>query len=125
MSLRKPLSSRLSPRFRPGLAVVELALLLPFLAMLFVVAVDYSRIFYFTIAVTNCARNGALYGYQNPTTANDKTGIAADAQKDAANLTLANLTVTSKTDSATSPTYVDVTVSYPFSTITNYPGIPH
>jgi Flp pilus assembly protein TadG len=107
-----------------GLAAVELAFLLPLLGMLFVIALDYSRIFYFTVTVTNCARNGAIYGSQNPTAANDKSGIKGEAQKDAANLTLASLNVTSATDSSTSPTYVDVTVSYPFATLTNYPGIP-
>lgn len=45
---------------RPGAAVAELAVLLPFLVLLFFVAVDYCRIFYFTLTVENCARNGAL-----------------------------------------------------------------
>jgi Flp pilus assembly protein TadG len=104
---------------------VELALLLPLLGFLFVIALDYSRVFYFTMVVTNCARNGALYGSQNPTTANDTSGIQTNALQDAGNLSSQSLTVTSKTDSTTSPTYVDVTVSYPFTTITNYPGVPN
>ena len=33
------------------------------------------------------------------------------------------LTVTSTTDSATNPTYVIVTATYPFATITNFPGV--
>jgi Flp pilus assembly protein TadG len=104
---------------------VELALLLPLLGFLFVIALDYSRVFYFTMVVTNCARNGALYGSQNPTTANDTSGIQTNALQDSGNLSSQSLTVTSKTDSTTSPTYVDVTVSYPFTTITNYPGVPN
>lgn len=108
---------------RPGTAAVELALLSPVLCLLFVLAVDYARIFYFTMVVTNCARSGALYGCQNPTTANDQSGISAAANRDAGSLNAANLTVTSSTDSDTVPTYVLVTVTYPFSTISNFPGI--
>src|SRR3954451_8532118 len=51
---------------REGAATVELALLLPFLCFLFVVAVDYSRVFYFAVTVQNCARNGAYYASDYP-----------------------------------------------------------
>ncbi len=108
---------------RPGVAAVELALLLPLLCTLFVIALDFARIFYFTMVVTNCARSGAIYGSQNPTTANDQSGISAAAGQDAGNLLRQNLSVVSATNSSTSPTYVSVTVTYPFATITNYPGI--
>jgi Flp pilus assembly protein TadG len=108
---------------RTGTAAVEFAVLLPLLCVLFVIAIDFARVFYFSIAVTNCARNGAIYGGQNPTTANDKSGIAAAANKDGGNLDAQQLTVTSSTDSTTNPTYVIVTVTYPFSTITDFPGI--
>jgi|SRR6266849_741330 len=108
---------------RPGVAAVELAVLLPLLCFLFVLAIDYARVFYVTMTVTNCARSGAIYGSQNPTTANDQTGISTAANMDAGNLIAANVGVSSSTDSATSPTYVIVTVTYPFSTITNFPGI--
>jgi Flp pilus assembly protein TadG len=104
--------------------VAELAIVLPMLCFLFVVAIDYGRIFYFSLTVTNCARNGALYGSQDATHAVDTTGIQTACQKDAANLHVASLNVTSTTDSSTSPTYVQVTVTYPFTTVTNYPGIP-
>jgi Flp pilus assembly protein TadG len=108
---------------RPGAAATECALLLPILCFFFVVAVDYGRVFYYTVTVTNCARSGALYGSQNPTTANDTTGITAEAKRDAPNLTSSLINVTSVTNSATNPTYVDVTVTYPFTTITNFPGV--
>ena len=57
---------RKNPGARRGAAAVELALVLPFLAFLFVIAVDWSRIFYFTVIVTSCARNGALYASDPP-----------------------------------------------------------
>ena len=111
-------------KVRPGVAATELALWLPLLCFLFVIAVDYARIFYFTVAVANCARNGAVYGCQDPPKANDGDGIAIQARKDAANLVSSNLTISSSTDSPTSPTQVTVTASYPFASITNFPGVP-
>jgi Flp pilus assembly protein TadG len=108
---------------RRGAAAVELAMLAPLLCMLFVMAIDYSRIFYFTMVVTNCARSGAIYGMQNFTTANDQTGIANAAKLDAGNLNAQQMSVASSTDSDTFPTYVIVTVTYPFSTLSNFPGI--
>jgi Flp pilus assembly protein TadG len=120
MSMRKRFPTAKS---RPATAAVELAVLSPLLCLLFVVAVDYARIFHFTMVVTNCARSGAIYGMKNSTAANDQTGISDAAKKDAGNLNAVNLTVTSSTDSGTNPSYVIVTVTYPFATISNFPGI--
>jgi Flp pilus assembly protein TadG len=108
---------------RRGAAAAEFALLLPLVCVLFVITVDYSRAFYYSIAVSNCAREAALYGSLNPTTANDTTAIEAAAKREPGNLTVSSITVTSTTDSATSPTYVTVTVTYPFTTITRFPGV--
>ncbi len=111
-------------RARRGAATVEFAVLLPLLAFLFVITVDYARIFYTSLTITNCASIGAIYASADPTSANDTSGIKAQAQKDAGNLDLTQLNVTSSTDSVTSPTTVTVTVTYPFSTITSFPGVP-
>ncbi|HYT87393.1 MAG TPA: TadE/TadG family type IV pilus assembly protein [Gemmataceae bacterium] len=111
-------------RSRNGAAATELALLLPFLCFLFVITIDFARVFYFSMTVTNCARTAAVYASANPVAALDQTGITAAAQADASNLDLQQLQVTSTPDNATNPTYVDVTVTYPFATITNYPGVP-
>src|SRR6516162_4869394 len=59
------------PGFRAGrrrraLACTELALLLPFLGFLFVVAVDFARIFYYVVTLNNCCRNGAYYAADYP-----------------------------------------------------------
>ena len=110
-------------QLRRGVAAVELALLLPFLCFLFVVTVDWARVFYFGLTVSNCARCGALYGGRHPNAALDTAGIQAEALKDAGNLDLKQVTVTSSTDSSAAPTTVTVTVTYPFGTITRFPGI--
>ncbi len=108
---------------RVGAATVEFAVVLPLLLLLFVLTVDFARIFYLSITLTNCAEGGALYGCADPVKANDTTGIKTAALKDAANLNSSSVTVTSSTDSATSPTYVDVTVSYPFQSVTGLIGV--
>jgi Flp pilus assembly protein TadG len=120
---------------RRGAAAVELAILLPFLAFMFVIAVDWARVFYYSIAVRNCARNGALYmsqqqsaattsspytdsGYVN-LYANATNPVTAAALADASDLT-PTPTVTSTTGSDKYGSYVEVTVSYPFQTVTNF-----
>jgi len=110
-------------RAHRGAAAVEFALILPFLCFAFVAAVDFARVFYYSIAVNNCARNGALYGSKDQAHALDTAGIQTAAQLDTVNLDVTKVGVTSSTDSSTSPNYVTVTVTYPFTTITQYPGI--
>jgi Flp pilus assembly protein TadG len=114
---RKPISRR-------GVAAVELALLLPLICFLFVITVDFARVFYFDLTVANCARNGGIYAFRDPNHALDSAGIQAAAQMDAGNLDPKLMTVSSTTDSPTTPTLVTVTVTYPFTTITSYPGVP-
>ena len=120
---------------RPGVAAVEFAVLLPFLVFMFVIAVDWARIFYYAIAVENCARNGALYmsqaqsaktiaspytdsGYVN-LYVNSANPVTAAALADAPDLT-PTPTVTSTTGSEGYGPYVEVTVSYPFHTVTDF-----
>lgn len=113
-----------SRRPRRATAAVEVAVLLPFLIFVFVVGVDFARIFYHCLTLTNCARNGAVYGSKDPTHAADTAGIQAAALADAGNLTPApGVTSTTGTDAAGNP-YVQVTCTYTFQMITNYAGIP-
>ena len=120
---------------RKGVQVVEFAILLPFLAFMFVIAVDWARVFYYSIAVRNCARNGAMYmslqqsartttspytdsGYVN-LYVNSASPVTAAALADASDLT-PSPTVTSTTGSDRYGPYVEVTVSYPFHTLTDF-----
>ncbi len=66
------------PSRRPGAAATELAVLLPFVAFLFVVAVDFCRIYNQTLTLRACAEAGALYagGYSWP---NQDDAAAASA----------------------------------------------
>ena len=120
---------------RKGVQVVEFAILLPFLAFMFVIAVDWARVFYYSIAVANCARNGALYlsqqqsaktssspytdsGYVN-LYVRSASPVTAAALADAPDLTPAP-TVTSAAAKDGYGDYVEVTVSYPFHAVTNF-----
>ena len=111
---------------RRGSTAVELALLLPLLGLLFLITVDFARLYYHYSIVTNCARNGALYG-SDPTAASESpyADLTAAALADAPNLS-PQPTVSSSngTDSSGNP-YVEVTVVYPFTTISSYPGLPN
>jgi len=111
---------------RRGAAVVELALLLPFLCLVFVLAIDYARIFYFSLTVENCARNGAVYASQDAAHALDQDNISRVSKLDfPSQLQDSSLNVSSTTDSTTAPTWVEVTVTYNFTTLTKYPGLPN
>lgn len=114
---------------RRAAAATEMAILLPILAFLCVVAVDYARIFYFSQIVSNCARNGALY--QSDSYVRDESpypSVQEAALADASNLNDPNnkptVTTASGTDTEGRP-YAEVTVTYKFGTITKFPGVPN
>jgi Flp pilus assembly protein TadG len=108
---------------RRAAATLELALLAPPLVFLCLVAADYSRLFYHAQVIANCARNGALYGCSDPAHSLDTSGISSAALADAPDLSPAPK-VTSVTGVDADGHYVEVTVSWTFQTLTNYPGIP-
>lgn len=56
-------------RSRAGSALVELALVLPMLLLILVGAMDFGRVFYMSMTLTNAARAGAQFGAQDPTAA--------------------------------------------------------
>lgn len=60
-----------------GNAIVEFAVIAPFLILMIVGVVDLSRYAYFSIQVANAARAGAAYGSQNNVTAFNGDGMAA------------------------------------------------
>jgi Flp pilus assembly protein TadG len=110
---------------RDGVAAAEFAVLMPFLVFVFLLGVDYARLFYHFVTITDCARNGALYGSIDSTHSQDGAGIQAAALAGATNLS-PSPTVTSTTgNDASGNPYVEVTVSYQFQTIADFPTIPN
>jgi len=114
----------LQERLRRGAAAVEFAVMLPFLLFVFIATVDFCRVFYYSLTVSNCARNGAIYGSADAAHALNTSGIVTACKSDAGNLNQQQLGVTCSTDSASNPSRVDVTVTYPFTTIAQYPAVP-
>jgi hypothetical protein len=120
---------------RKGAQVAELAILLPFLTFMFVIGIDWARIFYYSITVANCARNGAMYMAQQQSATritapftdsglvnlyrNSASPVTDAATADAPNLS-PTPTVTTNTGSDAYGNYVEVTVSYTFQTVTNF-----
>jgi hypothetical protein len=104
-----------------------LAVLLPFLAFLFVVGVDWSRLFYFSVTIDNCARNGALWASDPYTMVQSPYSNITDAAlADAPNLAPTPTVVDPplRGVDANGYSYVDCTVSYSFQTLTSLPGVP-
>lgn len=102
-----------------------MAVLLPLLVLLFVIAVDAARIFYFSLTLQNCARAGALYA-SDPYVADESpfASVEEAALADAQNLSpQPTITQTSGTDSS-GRTYVEVVAEYSFHTLTRFPLIP-
>ena len=109
---------------RPAAAAVELALLLPVLTLLLVITIDFARLYYHYMTITNCARNGAMWLCDPVAQATSKyPSVDAAARADATNLDPSKLSVssTSGTDASANP-FVEVTVTYQFPLITSYLG---
>jgi hypothetical protein len=108
---------------RRGLAATELAVLLPFLAFAFVVALDYCRVFFCTQTVQGCADAGARYaagvakGTDSSATNAQSAAVAAGVSLSPP-LTEDNVTVSVQNGTAT------VTVTWTFTTLIPYPGLP-
>ena len=104
---------------RRGAAAVELALLTPVLLTILVAAADFAQVFGYSVLITNCARNGALYGSSSTANSTNTSGIQTAALQDAGAL---SLTVKSTTGTNTYGTYVNVTVSYNVRLYSTYLG---
>ncbi len=102
--------------------MVEMAIILPLLALLAVVTVDLGRAFYYQEAIANAAREGARQGATDatPTTAE----IKAAAEKEAGALfsgATGSLVVISNVTIAQGPVsgkYISVTAKYKFTILT-------
>src|SRR5262245_36175773 len=109
---------------RCGAAATELAMWLPFICLLFVIALDYCRVFYASQTIQNCALAGAMYasGASNgkPASPSENPAVnAALAEATSLNppLTANNVAI------STSGNTTQVTVSYDFPMLVRWPGI--
>lgn len=141
---RTPKTRRLSQR-ENGSALIELALILPLILLLFMGAVDLGRAFYYSNAVAKAAESGALYGSQNPTdtsgmvltsdnamqaafnSAQDMSGVNATASYgcECSNGSGLSASCTSAPACTSNQVYyVTVTANATYKTLLPWPGIP-
>lgn len=109
---------------RRAVAAVELAVLLPLLAFLLVIAIDWSRVFFYSVAIENCARNGALWASDPNSMTQGYTSVTQAALADATDLKPQPTVTSASGTDANGHAYVDCTVTYTFQTITNLPLVP-
>jgi Flp pilus assembly protein TadG len=112
---------------RRGAAIVEFAVLLPFLLYLCIIAVDWARLMYFSQCVNDCARAGALWASDEEVRQKSRyTTVTAAALAESPGLS--PTPTVAQTDTVNSSTgkseWVTVTVSMQFDTISNFPGVP-
>src|SRR5436309_1375468 len=100
---------------RSGVAATELAILLPLIALLFAIGVDWCRIFYHSVTVENCARNGALWATDPYSqVVSPYANITDAALADGSNLS-PTPTVTQQSGTVDGKNYVECTVTYNFT----------
>ena len=110
---------------RRGAAALEFALLSPILLFLFVIVLDFGRIFFYSQTVENAARAGALYLSDDATVATSPyANVTAAALADASNLSPAPTVASSSGTDADGNDYVRVTVTWTFKLVTRLPGVP-
>ena len=99
-----------------GGALIELALVLPVLVLVFVGTIDFGRVFYASQSLTNAARAGVQYGAHTPARSADIAGMenTAEAASSSPGITaaasrLCQCATDTGTFSATSPSANDCT----------------
>jgi Flp pilus assembly protein TadG len=132
MYLPPPLANRAARR--RGGAAAELALLLPVITFIFIVAIDFCRLFYAYNVITNCARNGALWASdphangtltpsQSPYTSYQDAALADALSNNSLSpaLTSSNISSSTGTDGQKNSTAI-ITVTYQFNLVSSYLG---
>jgi len=90
-----------------GQSLIEFALILPILLVLIVGALEFGRLFFTKIVVTNAAREGAYYLSIYP---GDTANATLAAEAEAANSGISTITVTPNTITYAGYTSIEVTV---------------
>jgi len=95
-----------------GQSLVEFALVLPLLLMLILGAIDFGRLFYTKIIITNAAREGAYYLVSHADNANVLSGATSAAEAEAHNAGVTSIAVNFNPNSGWTPNQpVEVTVT--------------
>jgi len=124
-----------------GQALAEMAIVLPFVLLLFVGVLDFCRVFYTSMMLTQAARSGAQYGAQAKGKSADYATMVETAVNAASDLSPAITASAVRSCECSGGTTVDcttgdcgaegaprvfvsVTTGYTFNTFFPYPGVP-
>lgn len=121
-----------------GAAAVELAIVLPVLLLLVIGVVDYGRVYYQSVIVSNAARAGAEWGAQGPSTSGDTVDMRKFANLDGAEAApfqinarrycrcydVADLSCGACGDASAPSVFIEVTATDTLTTFIPYPGLP-
>ena len=137
-------NGRLGALGQRGQALAELAICLPFLLVLLIGTVDFCRIFYTSMMLTQAARTGVQYGAQSKSKATEYSNMENAAIEAATDLSHLGQAVTADATSSCEcadgtaidcddtcigegnpRVFVTVTVGYTFHMRFPYPGIPN
>jgi len=96
--MTKVINKRTKKFNRPqGQSLIEMAVLLPLLLVLIIGAIEFGRLFFTRVVVTNAAREGAYYLATHPSDYDSGTGNAPNttiaAEMEASNSGIDNITV--------------------------------
>jgi Flp pilus assembly protein TadG len=109
---------------RRGGSAVEFAALAPFLFWLAAIGTDWARLLHYTIVIEGCARAGAAYAADPSTQSESRFTSTSDAAIGSAPGLTPTPTVVQSATTVDGRSMVSVTVSMPFTTLTNFPGVP-
>jgi Flp pilus assembly protein TadG len=126
------MNRRSIPSARRAAAAVELAVVLPLLVLLTLAAIDFGRIVQAYVIVSHAARAGAGYAsthcFTSYTRASWETQIRLAVQRELEGLSgfdAGKLQVNIQSTTETSDrTRVSVEVTYPYSTVVTWAGLP-
>jgi Flp pilus assembly protein TadG len=106
------------PHNRRGVAAVEFAVVLPLLLILTFGAADFCRLFYYSIVVTDCATNGAIY-LSNVTPSNQSCygGVSQAALAEASDISPQPVVTSGAATDGDGNPAVTCTVSYTFTPV--------
>ena len=110
---------------RRAAMAAEMAIVLPFVSLMFLIAADFCRVFYCSQTVQACAETGAMYacGAAQPNTGTTAT-VAAQQAAVAEGTSLSPALQTSNVNVSITSSVATVTVTYYFQTIVPYPALP-
>ena len=116
---------RVPSKHRDGSIAVELAILLPFLAFVTVIGIDYARIFSRALILETASRNACVWAAQDSDYATNETAIKAIAMKDLTDTSPTPTITITRYTAADGFGYVQVKIDQEFNTITSFPGVPN